>query len=490
MSKGKLSNHARKVIEAAVEQLFERAKARLLGPDPRKRYALGGKRLAFSYVPQLTFGGLYDAVSREHSVKGETDTLAGVLKVAGGYLDAVKERTKARVTKEVESFVQDAPRAVKTDHSTVLAGKLAELWGDIHADVKRIVETEAQTVKSFGTFEAIGKIGAMTGNHDPNCFFIVVRDGLRCKECTRLHLMDDGITPRVWKMSDLGSGYHKKGQETPKINGLHPHCRCVLSSLQSGYGFDKSGKVTYIKPGHDEYEAQHGMSKSEGFDSFEPLEKMRRVDFANLARRFGWSGFLRPGHPQGLASHPSVRWVGNGTATENMPSPVISVGIGHGTDIDKNAMAEIAGQLGLRWSRPQQDFCEPDPDHAHFPVYVAHGYAKAPVVPLAYPWKHASQEFDVDQVVYDPNLHTDPNLERLFSEHKRAETQRLLSPTAATIPNHDRPSAPVTVEQPEGYLERLGDGKDRVHLDKGHDTLRYFKQAGGVKVPIKILGEL
>ena len=85
---------------------------------------------------------------------------------------------------------------------------------------------------------------------------MTVRDQHRCDECTRLHMMPDGVTPKVWKLSDVGSGYHKKGQSQPKVGGLHPHCRCMLTHLLSGYGFDASGRVTYIAAGHDEYENQ------------------------------------------------------------------------------------------------------------------------------------------------------------------------------------------------------------------------------------------
>lgn len=36
--------------------------------------------------------------------------------------------------------------------------------------------------------------------------------------------MPDGITPRLWKLSEVGSGYHRKGDESPKLGGLHPNC--------------------------------------------------------------------------------------------------------------------------------------------------------------------------------------------------------------------------------------------------------------------------
>jgi len=41
------------------------------------------------------------------------------------------------------------------------------------------------------------------------------------------------------------------------VNGIVSHnCRCVLTYLASGYGFDEKGRVTYIGRNHDEYLAQ------------------------------------------------------------------------------------------------------------------------------------------------------------------------------------------------------------------------------------------
>ena len=69
MPKSPISKTARKAIELAVEALFERAKARLLGPDPQKGTALKGKgkNLLFSFIPQYTLGGLFIAGSNEEA---------------------------------------------------------------------------------------------------------------------------------------------------------------------------------------------------------------------------------------------------------------------------------------------------------------------------------------------------------------------------------------------------------------------------------------
>jgi hypothetical protein len=89
---------------------------------------------------------------------------------------------------------------------------------------KTIAEAESTKARNMGKALQIGKVAASQGVQDPNVYFVVVRDGKTCSECVRLHLMDDLITPRVWKLSEIGFSYHKKGQPNPKISGLHPHC--------------------------------------------------------------------------------------------------------------------------------------------------------------------------------------------------------------------------------------------------------------------------
>jgi len=59
------------------------------------------------------------------------------------------------------------------------------------------------------------------------------------------------MTPRVWKMSELKSGYHKRGAACPCVSGMHPHCRHTLCAVMPGYGF-RGGKIAWIETGHDE----------------------------------------------------------------------------------------------------------------------------------------------------------------------------------------------------------------------------------------------
>jgi intein/homing endonuclease len=207
---------AQKLILEAVEKVYERLKTKFLGYT-------GGKKLVFS--PFLSLAGLYVAASKQEGMTPRPEGVRSVTSVAETYLDSHKEKTKAKVLSEVQATMAEAQKAqVDTDLETVLEGKLSEIWGSAKKDVQRVLETETTRTRNVAIYDAIDRVGGMLRVDDPTVFFVVVRDGQRCGECTRLHLLDDGITPRVWKMSELGAGYHKKGDDNPKIGGLHPHC--------------------------------------------------------------------------------------------------------------------------------------------------------------------------------------------------------------------------------------------------------------------------
>lgn len=238
-----------KAIHRAVDLVFDRAKNRILGP-----WSLP-KHLAIGYNREWSLPGIFEAAAREEGYVPDLQTLKQLLDVAGGYIDATRHRTKARVVNEVSSFLKDAHMSgIKTDLPTVLGGKLNEVMNEAVVSMRRIIETETNQVKNVGILEGAIRVNATQGVNDPIVYFVSVNDASRCSECERLHTID-GSTPRLWKLSEVGHGYHKKGDPNPKIGGLHPNCRCTMATLMPGYGF-VGGRVTYVTRDHDEYAKQ------------------------------------------------------------------------------------------------------------------------------------------------------------------------------------------------------------------------------------------
>lgn len=241
-----LSAKARRLVSDAVDQLFDRAAVRLLGP----RFV--AKRIFITYAPRMTLPALYAGSAAEELARPDEGVAESLAKITKGYLDAQRAQAKASVTAAVERFLMDH----RSDAKTVLGGQLADTWRTISSGVRRIVETEATTARNVGALEGISRVNAASGIDDPMVYFVVVRDDSLCAECRRLHLLEDGATPRCWRMSEVSHAYHKKGGDHPSVGGEHPNCRCTIATLLPGYGFNDSGMVTFIANGHDELARQ------------------------------------------------------------------------------------------------------------------------------------------------------------------------------------------------------------------------------------------
>lgn len=246
MPKPLLSRAATKLIETKVDEVFDRLKARALGPH------LVDKQIVISYRPELSIPGIFEAAAREEGTKADADVLDSLLNVCAKYIDGSRERSKARVVSAVQAYLNEAQASgVDTDLRTVLGGRLSEVWRDVTNHVHAIVDAEATNAKNVGSLDGIIKLNTYLNIDDPVIYFVVVRDGLLCGECKRLHLDDDGVTPRLWRLSELSHEYHKRGGSVPSVGGLHPHCRCSMVTLMPGYGFNKQGMVEYKGPDYD-----------------------------------------------------------------------------------------------------------------------------------------------------------------------------------------------------------------------------------------------
>lgn len=248
-----------KAIYAAVDSVFNKAITRLTARPPvDKRIYIGGGK------PRRTLASLFEAASAEEHAKADQDVLRTLLDVAEGFIDAQRHSTKAHVVKSVEAWLNKAAATgVETDVETVLQGELAGVFRKATEGIQKIVATESNVAKNTGTLDGVVRVNAASGIEDPVVYFVVVRDNSLCPECKRIHLMADEKTPRLWYLSEVGHGYHKKGEENPKLAGLHPNCRCSMATLLPGYGFDGAGMVSYIKPDHIEIDAQRGVEKHE-----------------------------------------------------------------------------------------------------------------------------------------------------------------------------------------------------------------------------------
>ena len=235
-----------KTIESEIDTVFDDAKARFLG---------NSKRLVISVIKDLTLPGIFEQAALDEGGIPDKGTLNSILTVAENYLDSARAKAKAEIVAKIQGFVDQAQFSEDNEAELrkQLQDTLNETWKGVSVNLETILDTEAQKTKNISLLDGIVRINASQDVNDPTVFWIVTRAGKDhpCEECAKIHLMPNGIIPRLWKMSEVSYQYHKRGDSSPSVSGLHPHCMCTLTTLLPGYGFDANGRVTYISDGFD-----------------------------------------------------------------------------------------------------------------------------------------------------------------------------------------------------------------------------------------------
>lgn len=248
-----ISSSGKSVIGRIVEDLFDKIALQFLGDIPKLR---NKKFIIFSSTPNYGLANLFiQSLGNRNPNEIEQDALKSLLNSSYEYIESLKSKTGVNITERIDGLTKQAKiKGTKISEKQVQE-IIDEEMEKAKSNLKSIAEFESTKIRNIGTMLDIGKVSASAGESDPNCFFIVLKDEKTCSECKRLHLNPDG-TPRVWKLSELKHGYHKKGDEFPSAWGLHNHCRCTLTYLSSGWGFDDKGKIAFVSLDHDEYQKQ------------------------------------------------------------------------------------------------------------------------------------------------------------------------------------------------------------------------------------------
>lgn len=157
-------------------------------------------------------------------------------------------------TRLVEDVVRPTVAEALTDaRSTVqeIASRLRERTGDMYRDWKRVAVTEISNAVNLGAADAIAARNAGTPPSEVLVYKVVVLDPALCRYCRAFYLEADGITPKVYRLSELasnGSNYGKKAADwKPTIGATHPNERCELVELPQGWGFESgSNQATFF----------------------------------------------------------------------------------------------------------------------------------------------------------------------------------------------------------------------------------------------------
>lgn len=248
-----LSSKVKEALNGAVEDIFDRIALDFIGDIPKLRHA---KRLVITSQRNLGLAHLFiQAMGNKRPNPIEQDVLKSLLESAFGYVESLKNKTKSNITERIDGLAREAKIKNEKMKEEDVQSVISEEFKKAKTHMQTISESESTKLRNLGTMMDISRVAADLGDSDPTVFFVVVKDSATCKECIRLHLTPSG-QPRLWKFSELKQGYHKRGEDNASAFGLHPHCRCTLTYLSRGFGFDEEGLVTFKHEGFDAYSRQ------------------------------------------------------------------------------------------------------------------------------------------------------------------------------------------------------------------------------------------
>lgn len=126
---------------------------------------------------------------------------------------------------------------------------LREKTGDMARDWHRVAHTELFDAKLQGEAEAILDNKSPLSSQGAETLVYKKPAPTACAKCKQLYLESDGVTPRVFKISELmanGNNYNKKQADwKPTLGTLHPNCMCTLNVKPPDTEFDSHGNLIY-----------------------------------------------------------------------------------------------------------------------------------------------------------------------------------------------------------------------------------------------------
>lgn len=174
------------------------------------------------------------------------------------HIDSITQRiTSNVVTMAIQSDLSmwDAvkeviPAAMENDTPRYkVIQQLREKTGDMMRDWHRVAHTEMWDAKIQGESEAILNNESPLSKQGADTLVYKKPAHNACAKCKQLYLEKDGITPRVFKLSELiayGTNYGKKQADwVPTVGTLHPNCMCPLSVMPPNTKFDSQGNLVF-----------------------------------------------------------------------------------------------------------------------------------------------------------------------------------------------------------------------------------------------------
>lgn len=171
------------------------------------------------------------------------DTLTQKITATTVTLALQSDQTMWQVVKEVipDALENNTPR-----HRVIQ--QLRDKTQDLNRDWHRVAHTEMWNAKLNGEAEAIlNNESPLSKKGADTMVYKRPAASTACKKCKQLLLEPDGVTPKVFKLSELiqnGDNYGlKQADWKPVVGTIHPNCMCPINVMPDGTKFDSQGNL-------------------------------------------------------------------------------------------------------------------------------------------------------------------------------------------------------------------------------------------------------
>ncbi len=217
-----LHSSSKEQIHKLVENLFDKTALRFLGAHPKLKHK---KIPLIGFEATIGLAALFvQAMSNKWLNNIEQDVLKGLVDGALSYIDNLKNKTSNDIIQKVEGMARRSRISGEKIVESELNKAVQEELSKATAHLEAIITSEGTKTRNLGMAMDITRAAAINGEKDPIIGFAVIRDASTCEVCIDLNLMPDGVTPRLYRMSELSAGYYKRGDKVPSLVGNHPHC--------------------------------------------------------------------------------------------------------------------------------------------------------------------------------------------------------------------------------------------------------------------------
>lgn len=206
----------------------------------------------------LSFNELKKMVTNMPQSTVETKAIEFANDHAGEYIQGIGDllikdiRTgTVRATGDALRSVQDGVKTAIKDRKTIseLRTDLFHRIDDRFRDWQRVAHTEMTSSIQNGIYNDIRE----NSKHGSSQLVFKRPAPDACSHCKRMYLESDGITPRIFKMTELSdSNIGKKAADwEPTIGPVHPWCQCQLQMVPDGFEFktSKEGNAELVYTG-------------------------------------------------------------------------------------------------------------------------------------------------------------------------------------------------------------------------------------------------